>query len=253
MVAVRCRIVLDIGDICFVPPSAALQQEKIGKKEIKKNEKSLAEDDKTAEREHQGTFGTSSDSNREVLHARVHARTHTHTPTRAHTHHTTPHHTTPHHTTPHHTTPHHTTRARTHARTHSVWGFVCHVSETSKRHLKRQQPQSDAKSDANFAVIVQFLTCHFTVVTFRGRCTALQKLELNLHQTDHQYRCGFQCSYWTWELHMVSRIILQTMNSNQRCRCDRSGPPPVLLEWHTLFRGILSGAMGSGAIGLLRS
>ena len=49
------------------------------------------------------------------------------------------------------------------------------VSETSKRHLKRQQPQSDAKSDAKFAAIVQFLTCHFTVVAFRGRCTILQK------------------------------------------------------------------------------
>ena len=48
------------------------------------------------------------------------------------------------------------------------------LSETSKRHLKRQQPQSDAKSDANFAAIVQFLTCHFTVA-FRGRCTILQK------------------------------------------------------------------------------
>ena len=48
-------------------------------------------------------------------------------------------------------------------------------SETSKRHLKRQQPQSDAKSDANFAAIVQFLICHFTVVAFRGRCTILQK------------------------------------------------------------------------------
>ena len=41
-------------------------------------------------------------------------------------------------------------------------------SETSKRHLKRQQPKSDAKSDANFAAIMQFLTCHFMVVT--GRC-----------------------------------------------------------------------------------
>ena len=49
------------------------------------------------------------------------------------------------------------------------------VSETSKRHLKRQQPQSDAKSDAKFAASVQFLTCHFTVVAFRGRCTILQK------------------------------------------------------------------------------
>ena len=48
-------------------------------------------------------------------------------------------------------------------------------SETSKRHLKGQQPQSDAKSDAKFAAIVQFLTCHFTVVAFRGRCTILQK------------------------------------------------------------------------------
>ena len=49
------------------------------------------------------------------------------------------------------------------------------LSETSKRHLKRQQPRSDAKSDANFAAIVQFLTCHFTVVAFRGRRTILQK------------------------------------------------------------------------------
>ena len=48
-------------------------------------------------------------------------------------------------------------------------------SETSKRHLKRQQPQSGAKSDANFAAIVQFLACHFTVVAFRSRCTILQK------------------------------------------------------------------------------
>ena len=48
-------------------------------------------------------------------------------------------------------------------------------SETSKRHLKRQQPQSNAKSDANLAAIVQFLTCHFTVVAFCGRCTILQK------------------------------------------------------------------------------
>ena len=48
-------------------------------------------------------------------------------------------------------------------------------SETSKRHLKRQQPQNDAKSDAKFAALVQFLTCHFTVVAFRGRCTILQK------------------------------------------------------------------------------
>ena len=49
------------------------------------------------------------------------------------------------------------------------------LSETSKRHLKRQQPRSDAKSHAKFAAIVQFLTCHFTVVAFRGRCTILQK------------------------------------------------------------------------------
>ena len=49
------------------------------------------------------------------------------------------------------------------------------ISETSKRHLKRQQPQSDAKSDTKFVAIVQFLTCHFTVVAFRGRCTILQK------------------------------------------------------------------------------
>ena len=49
------------------------------------------------------------------------------------------------------------------------------LSEASKRHLKRQQPQSDAKSDAKFAASVQFLTCHFTVVAFRGRCTILQK------------------------------------------------------------------------------
>ena len=48
-------------------------------------------------------------------------------------------------------------------------------SETSKRHLKRQLPQSDAKSDSNFAAIGQFLTCHFTVVAFRGRCTIVQK------------------------------------------------------------------------------
>ena len=35
-----------------------------------------------------------------------------------------------------------------------------------QRQLKRQQPQSDAKSDAKFAAIVQFLACHFTVVAF---------------------------------------------------------------------------------------
>ena len=52
-------------------------------------------------------------------------------------------------------------------------------SETSKRHLKRQQPQSDAKSDAKFAASVQLLTCHFTVVAFRGRCTILQKLSFH--------------------------------------------------------------------------
>ena len=56
------------------------------------------------------------------------------------------------------------------------YGETCHQrSETSKRHLKRQQPQSDTKSDATFAAIVLFLTCHFTVVAFRGRCTTLQK------------------------------------------------------------------------------
>ena len=53
--------------------------------------------------------------------------------------------------------------------------YFLRQSETSKRHLKRQQPQNDAKSDAYFPSIVQFLTCHFMVVAFRGRCTILQK------------------------------------------------------------------------------
>ena len=39
-----------------------------------------------------------------------------------------------------------------------------HSSETSKRHLKRQQPWNDAKSHAPSAAIVEFLTRHFTAV-----------------------------------------------------------------------------------------
>ena len=40
------------------------------------------------------------------------------------------------------------------------------LSETSKRHLKRQQPWSDAESHAPSAPIVEFLTCHFKAVGF---------------------------------------------------------------------------------------
>ena len=136
------------------------------------------------------------------------------------------------------------------------------VSET-KKHLKRQQPWSDTKSHDNFAAIVQFLTCHFTVVASRCHCRILQKssfrgcwltivvvwrsfwvqvLPLNDGQVEKSVHC--RCLFGTlvgWIGTLESRRSVAAVVSCAIWKCPNSSCLKEFLE--RLFFWVLAGAM----------
>ena len=73
--------------------------------------------------------------------------------------------------------------------------------------ISRQQPWSDAKSHAPLAAIVQFLICHFTVVTFAVVTRFFKSLKVAQLQSEF------------WRDLFLLRIFLQKMVRNTPRKC----------------------------------